>query len=673
VLEQGAAAQYGSDAIAGVINIILKNKDHGGTLDGSVGSYYDTGGLTGGVGLNLGTKLGDRGFLNITAFHRYHDYSVTSGLDKRVVDSNSNLLSTLSPAQKGLYSALPGFPNVNPITGDARTHLTNLQYNAGYDLGDVQLYSFGSYSRKVANSQQNVRLPDRVIASSVLGVAGTLGASDAILFAPNGFIPLIGIKENDIAFTGGAKGQIAGFNFDLSGSWGQDYDDVYTLNAANSQLFVNTHYTPSNFYDGSWRAVEWSLNADFNRDIDLGLAKPLTLAFGAEYRKNIYAITAGDPASYQLGGAQAYPGFTPTDAGDHNRHNVALYADITAHPTEKWLIEPAVRWERYSDFGNTTTFKVTSRYDFSPAFGLRGTVNTGFRAPTLLEEYYSATNLSPTTATVQLPANSAAAKFLGFQNLKPEKSTNYSAGLVLRPVPRLTLTLDAYQITVRNRILATSTLYGSGGAVNYPLVTQAIALNGNSLDPTVTITGVSIYTNAADTRTRGVDVVASYASDFGDLGRVNWTLAGTYNQTKATKIYSASALIPVSSTFSATAQSTLESSTPTLKVITGADWTLGKVEANLRGTYYSATRTYVTPGTGLYLQRVPPAFIIDLDVGYQVRKGLRVSAGANNLFNIKAPWSDPNQTGGSIWRTPITTAPYGINGGYYYGKVSVNF
>jgi iron complex outermembrane receptor protein len=240
---------------------------------------------------------------------------VTSGLDKRVVDSNGNLLSTLSPAQKALYSALPGFPNVNPITGDARTHLTNLQYNAGYDLGDVQLYSFGSYSRKVANSQQNVRLPDRVIASSVLGVAGTLGASDAILFAPNGFIPLIGIKENDFAFTGGAKGQIAGFNFDLSGSWGQDYDDVYTLNAANSQLFVNTHYTPSNFYDGSWRAVEWSLNADFNRDIDLGLAKPLTLAFGAEYRKNIYAITAGDPASYQLGGAQAYPGFTPTDAG----------------------------------------------------------------------------------------------------------------------------------------------------------------------------------------------------------------------------------------------------------------------------------------------------------------------------------------------------------------------
>ncbi|WP_206241427.1 TonB-dependent receptor plug domain-containing protein [Novosphingobium terrae] len=673
VLEQGAAAQYGSDAIGGVINIILKNKSEGGTLDGTGGSYYNTGGLTGAVGLNLGTKLGENGFLNITAFHRYHDYSVTSGLDKRVVDANGTLLSSLSTAQKALYGSLPGYPNVNPITGDARTHLTNLQYNAGYDLGDVQLYSFGSYSRKVANSQQNVRLPDRIIASSTLGVAGTLGSSDALLYSSTGFIPLIGIKEDDFSFTGGAKGQLAGFNFDLSGTWGQDHDDVYTLNSANAQLFINTHTTPSNFHDGSWRAVEWTLNADFNRDIDLGLAKPLTFAFGAEYRKNIYAITAGDPASYQLGGAQAYPGFTPTDAGDHNRHNIALYADITAHPTAKWLIEPAVRWEHYSDFGDTTTWKVTSRYDVSPAFGLRGTVNTGFRAPSLLEEYYSATNLSPTTATVVLPANSAAAKFLGFQNLKPEKSTNYSLGLVLRPAPRLTFTLDVYQIKIRDRILGTSTLYGTGGSVNYPLVTQAIALNGNLLDPTVSVTGVSTYTNAADTRTRGVDVVASYASDFHSLGHVTWTLAGTYNKTRATKIYSASSVIPVSSTFSATAQSTLESSTPTLKVITGADWTLGKLDLNLRGTYYSATRTYVTPGTGLYLQRVPNAYIVDLDLGYQLFKGLRLAIGANNLFNIKPPYSDPNQTGGSIWRTPITTAPYGINGGYYYGKVTVNF
>jgi iron complex outermembrane recepter protein len=673
VLEQGAAAQYGSDAIAGVINIILKDKSEGGTLTGTGGSNYDTGGLTGGVSLNLGTKLGDNGFLNITAFHRYHDYTLTGGLDKRVTDGNGNLLSTLTAAQKAAYVTVPGYPNVNQINGDARSHLTNLQYNSGYDLGDVDLYSFGSYSRRVAYSIQNVRLPDKIVASSTLGVAGTLGSSDAIVFAPNGFTPLESIREDDFSFTSGAKGKIAGFNFDLSGTWGQDHDDVYTLNSANTTLFINTHYTPTNFYDGSWRATEWTLNADFNRDLDLGLAKPVTLAFGTEYRKNVYAIGAGELASYELGGAQAYPGFTPTDEGSHNRHNVALYLDVTAHPTDKWLIEPALRWEHYSDFGDTTNYKVTSRYDFNQAVGLRGTISTGFRAPTLAEEYYSATSVSPTSATVQLPANSAAAKLLGFQNLKPEKSVNYSLGLVLRPAPRLTVTLDAYQVIVRDRILATSTIYGSGGAINYPIVTQAIQANGNSLDSTVSQTGVAIYTNAADTRTRGLDLVTSYLTDLGALGKVTWTLSGTYNKTKATNIFSPSALIPVTSTFNATAQSTLERGTPVVKLINGADWTLGKLDVNLRGTYYSNTVTTVTNGVGYYPQRVPPAYIIDLDIGYQLFKGLRLSAGANNLLNTKPPFANAAQTGGSVLNAAITTSPYGVNGGYYYGKVTVNF
>lgn len=220
VLEQGAAAQYGSDAIAGVINIILKDKSRGGTFVGNAGANYNTGGLTGGSALNLGTRLGADGFLNITASHRYQDYTLIGGLDKRVVDANGNLLSTLSPAQKALYANLPGFPQVNQINGNARSHLTNLQYNAGYDLGAVQLYSFGGYSRKVAYSIQNVRLPDRIIGSATLGVAGTLGAPGSVLFSATGFTPLISIREDDFSFTAGAKGKVAGFNFDLSGTWG---------------------------------------------------------------------------------------------------------------------------------------------------------------------------------------------------------------------------------------------------------------------------------------------------------------------------------------------------------------------------------------------------------------------------------------------------------------------
>lgn len=439
-------------------------------------------------------------------------------------------------------------------------------------------------------------------------------------------------------------------------------------------MFINTHYSPSNFYDGAWRATELTLNADLSRDVDLGLTKPVTVAFGGEYRKNVYAIGAGDLGSYTLGGAQAYPGFAPIDAGSHNRHNVALYADVTAHLTEAWLIEPAVRWEHYSDFGNAATFKVTSRYDLSPAFGVRGTVSTGFRAPTLLEEYYSATNVSPTAATIQLPSNSAGAKSLGFQNLRPEKSTNYSIGLVLRPVPRLTVTIDAYQVSVRNRILATSTLYAAGGGTNYPQVAAAIIANGDVIDPSLTTTGVSLYTNAADTRTRGVDVVASYPTDLGVIGKVNWTLAGTFNQTTATRLYTTSTIIALADTFSPTAKSSLEGFTPKLKLISGAQLTHGKLDANLRGTFYTRTTTTVTPGGGLYYpQSVPPAYIVDLDFAYQASKALRLSAGANNLLNKQPPLVNTAQTGGSILNARITTSPYGINGGYYYGKVAVTF
>ena len=452
VLEDGAAAQYGSDAIAGVINIILKDDAEGVSGYGTAGANYKTGGTTYAGTLHFATKLGDDGFLNATVFHRYHDFTQVGGLDRRVVDVNGNLLTTatnpsLTTAQQALYRNIPGFPYVNRINGDAKSHLTNAQLNGGYDFGEVEAYAFGTYSKRIASAYENLRVPDRIIASSVLGVGGTLGAPGSILFDPdgdnpsNGFNPREGIREDDYAGTAGVKGEIAGFRWDLSTTWGQDKNKVYTLDSANRSLFIDTHFTPTSFYDGSFKATEWTSNLDLSREIDVGMAGPLNLAFGAEHRKNIYEIGSGDPGSIYKEGGQSYPGFRPSDAGRHTRHNDSVYLDVALAPIEGLKADGAVRYEHYSDFGSKVIFKGTARYDFSQAFALRGTVSTGFRAPTLAESFYSATNVSPTSAFVQLPANSAAAKLIGFNNLKPEKSTNFSVGTVVRPMPALTFTM----------------------------------------------------------------------------------------------------------------------------------------------------------------------------------------------------------------------------------------
>lgn len=687
VLEDGAAAQYGSGAIAGVINIILKDDSEGGDGYVTAGRHYEAGGDTIAGTLHLATQIGESGFINVTAFHRFHDFTQIGGLDRRVTGPDGTLLTTattpaLSAAQQALYRNIPGFPFVNRINGDARSSLTNLQYNAAYDFGGIEVYSFGTYSKRIASAFENLRVPDRVIASPVLGVAGTLTTPGELIPFPIGFSPREGIREDDFAFTGGVRGEASGFRYDLSTTYGEDKNLIYTLDSANRSLFIDTHFTPRDFYDGMFRASEFTVNADFSRQFEAGLATPITVAFGGEYRRNTYEIGAGDAASIYKEGAQSYPGFRPSDAGRNSRTNESLYLDVAAKPVEALLLDGAVRYEHYSDFGSTVIFKGTGRYDFSPAFALRGTVSTGFRAPTLAESFYSATNVSPTAAFVQLPANSAAAKIIGFRNLRPEKSTNFSAGVVIQPAPRVTITIDAYQVRIRDRILGTGSLFGSGGATNFPIVTQAIVANGNILDPTVNQTGINIFTNGADTRTRGIDLTASYVSDFGEMGRINWTLSGNYNETVITRLGTGPAALGSIALFDVAARSNLESASPKVKVIGGILYTLDKLSATLRGTLYGATKNFTSPDGGTYYQqRIGPAFIGDVEFSYDLVDEVRLSVGANNVLNKRPPTvalvpGTTNSTlvnGGNVLDAPLNFSPYGINGGYYYARINVNF
>lgn len=683
VLEDGAAAQYGSDAIAGVINIILKDDDAGGDGYATAGENYQTGGRTYAGTLHLGTKIGEDGFFNITAFHRYHDFTQVGGIDRRVTDINGNLLTgttspSLTPLQQRLYANIPNFPYVNRINGDAQSRLTNLQYNTVYDFGDAEVYSFGTYSKRIASAYENLRVPTRVSRT----VDGVTTYFDPEGDNPvNGFSPREKIREDDMAFTGGVRGLVSGFHYDLSTTFGQDKNLIYTVDSANASLYADTGFTPTSFYNGFFNSTEFTANADFTREIEAGMAAPLNLAFGGEYRKNVYEIGSGDPGSIYKEGGQSYPGFRPSDAGVNGRNSQAAYVDVAMMPVAGLKLDIAGRYEHYSDFGSKFIYKGTTRYDFSDAFALRGTFSTGFRAPTLAESFYSATNVSPTSAFVQLPANSAAAKLLGFANLKPEKSTNYSIGTVIRPAERLTITLDAYQVKIRDRILGTGSIYGSGGANNFPIVTEAIRANGNVLDPTVNQTGINIFTNGADTRTRGVDLVVSYVTDFADYGKVNWTLSGNYNETKALNLNAAPTTLGNIPLFDLEAQSYLETASPKTKVIGSIFYALDKFGATLRGTLYGKTTAYLSPdGGSYYKQTIGTAFIGDVELNYDLTRDLKLSVGANNVFNKRPPnvglvpgSTNSTVNDGNVLDAPLTFSPYGINGGYYYARFNITF
>jgi iron complex outermembrane receptor protein len=688
VLTDGAAAQYGSDAIAGVVNIILKGANHGGSISATGGQYYQGDGDTAGWTVNKGFELGDKGFFDVTLEQHYHGFSRQGGADRRVFNQNGTLRAGINPIDVAGLPGAAGSPNVNNIYGDTQSNTYDSFYNAGYDLSDtVHLYSFGSYGHRKGSAFENFRLPSRVT-RTVAGVT-------TVPF-PHGFSPREQIVEDDYAITGGIKGTAAGWNWDLSTTYGRDKDDISTINSANASLFADTGQTPRNFFDGTFTASEWTTNLDVSRDFDVGMASPLNVALGAENRESKFGITQGDPLSIYKEGGQSYPGFQPTDAGNHKRTSYAGYVDFALSPVAGLKVDLAGRYEHYSDFGDTTVGKLTARYDFNPSFAIRGTISNGFRAPTLQEEFYSATNVAPTFAVVQLPANSAAAQLAGFSKLKPEKSTNYSVGFVAHPTDGMQVTLDAYHIEIRDRIVATGTLLGlNNGVVVSPGVLAAIAAHGNVLDPQVTYVGISVFTNGANTTTDGVELTGNYASDFGDMGHVDWTVGVNYNKTtldKQNPLPAAVANPAIGQTvlLGPNAVDTLTTAPPRYKVILGALWTKDKWSANLRETIYGETsERYSLDGTGNFTPGVDGATakigvtaITDLEVDYAINDDLKLAVGANNLFDQRPPSIPlvPNGAGGvrpadgnNVYGEPLQFSPWGINGGYYYGRITYTF
>ncbi len=685
VLTDGAAAQYGSDAIAGVINIILKRNPSGGHLTGTYGGYLDGGGITGDVRGEAGFRPLAGSYFDVTGESHHHGASNRSAIDERVVN----------PANLATYpnSNMPnaaGYPYLGAEEGDGNYDLKTFAVNTGVPVGPAaQFYAFGTYGVKSAQSYQKYRLPNKVsYTDPATGIATYPFAF--------GFVPLEASGETDYSGTAGLKGVLAKWLWDLSSTYGRDLFDAYTLNSANAGVYAATgHPTPLNYYDGYLQSTQWTSNLDVNRNLEVGLAGPLNVAYGFEYRRDSYGIGAGVPLSYLDGGAQAYPGFTPTDAGIHYRHVGSVYVDLAAEPVRALTIDVAGRYEHYSDFGSATVGKLTARYDFTPHFALRGTVSSGFRAPTLAEEYYSSTNVTPTSAFVQLPPNSAGGRLVGLgSGLRPEHSVNLSAGVVWRPLPSVIGTLDVYQINITDRIVDTGNLYGTLNGVaqaSAPAINAAIAANGNQLDPSVLATGttgINIFANGPDTSTQGADLVFDFPQDFA-LGHIDWSVGATYNHTVITKVPSGPAELGGQALFDATAISDLSQANPLYVINLGGVWVREKLTVHLEEQIYGPSSEWESDGgdnpqnVPLYFQTtVGAAPITNLDVAYRFTAHVTLSAGAENLLDrypdkynstLLAHY-DTFRYGDTlgVFQYPMFS-PFGINGGFYYLRGTVRF
>jgi iron complex outermembrane receptor protein len=668
VLRDGASAQYGSDALAGVINVILKTAG-GGSATGLYGDYIDGGGMTWQGAGNVGLPVG-RGLLNLSIDLR----------DQGAVDRGV-------PYTGVFFPLINGQPDPREATVDRHINHPGAPAIQLYSVGDdfeypirenASLYAFGTVSSRASSAWLTPRLP---------GAAG----NQIIQVYPLGYSPKLRLLDHDFQQNIGIKGSgLLGFDYDLSTSYSQD-NVAYNEDSLNASLGPAS---PTRFYLGNLNTDETTTNVDLSRNIRTGwFASPLFLALGAEYRWDQLAIVEGQPESYIDGGfvepagqlnagvinqagAQGVSGFGPLSAGVFNRNNVSLYLNGEQSVLDNWDLSIAGRYEHYSDFGDAETYKVSTRYEPVHGFALRGTIASGFKAPSLQQEHYaSASTIGvklPGAATTSLfpvellPPTTAAAKALGATPLRPETSTNYSAGFVAQPVTGLSVTVDAYDVDISNRILQSAAL---GPAV---AVSQALASVG--LNPQQ---AVFFYTNGASTRTYGLDLVAEYRRGFGSAGSVHWTFSADFNHTTFLSIEQPPANLVAAGLvlIDRSRIGDLTLGNPREKFVFSTDWTYGRFDTTLRLNGYGSVVQVasVAAGGAPADDTVSAAVTVDLDISARITDRIRLSAGGSNLLDKYPNVVKPVNRGVTGFTYSNQYAPYGIAGGFYYTKLAYRF
>ncbi|WP_404482468.1 TonB-dependent receptor plug domain-containing protein [Novosphingobium sp. BL-52-GroH] len=683
VLRDGAAAQYGSDAISGVINIILDDTATGGDLSLTGGQLYSKGGQLAQVAGSYGTRLGDDGgFVRFAVEAKYHDRAKSSG----------EAIPYLYPLVDGQPDPREAGANHVIAGGYGRSNrdkIVNTSYNAELPIGDeTTLYSFSTLSYRDIKDARGASV---AAATGYGGLANTQGASVLPQIYPGGFQAYRRIKEWDYQAALGIRTQLGGWDLDLSSTYGKDNVELGAENTLNPSLGPTS---PTSFFMGRQKQDLWVNNLDVSREVEVGLAKPLNLAFGVEHRWERFRNEAGEPDSYRDGGyvipddgtpfgdlyagrspspgLVSFTGTSPADATSLSRNNLAAYVDLSTDVTTGWFVGVAGRYEHYSDSaGDTFSAKATTRLELAPGLAIRGGVNTGFRAPSLAQTGFSTTQNTVTvigeervlTTSKFLPVNSAAALALGAKPLKPEKSLNFTGGITYESGP-LRLTVDAYQIRIDDRIVKTEFL---GTASNGGSAIAAI-LQANGVDD---VDSAQFFTNAIDTRTRGIDAVAEYTLDTASVGTFRLSAAYSYNKTKILSVIdNPSELSSLNVTlFGRQARRDLVAATPRTKVVLTSNWSSGPVKALVRATRYGK---YVESSNVAASDRTYGAkWIADAEIGYQLTESLDLAVGANNLFDTY-----PDKNGAIAFDGSGaygSFAPFGLSGGFYYARVGLKF
>ncbi|MGN7866442.1 TonB-dependent receptor plug domain-containing protein [Chryseobacterium sp. 22458] len=670
VLRDGAAAQYGSDAIAGVINIILK-KNAGASASLTYGLSGRNDGDTYQAGVNYGTSLGKNdGFINLSLQLSHREKTTrTQNHDLDIFGNNfAYEFAGDAEAVKAARAADDAKIKERGLTrddfnfqiGDAQIRQGQLFFNSEYPLNEhFKFYSFGGFSIKEGKGYGFRRLPSE-------------GFNIVKEIYPNGFQAVLNSQIYDISYAAGAKYNVNDWLIDLSNTFGSNTFNYNVNNTNNASLGIKS---PTRFYAGAHSFLQNTVNLDVSKNI-----KNVNIAFGGEFRFEQYQIKAGDEASYTqydengniatkdskvigAGGSQSFIGFSPDNALKKDRHSTAVYAEVSYDLDKKLNIDAAARFENYSDFGNTLNGKLAVRYEFIKNYAVRAAVGTGFRAPSLQQQYFNNSYADISTSGSGIVRkgifnnDSQAAQVLGFDKLKQETSINGSAGFTLQPAKGLFITVDGYIIKVKDRIVITSNITDSR------LADPQVVGEGNSVE------SGRFFANAIDTETKGVDIVVSYDWKLAG-GSLNINLAGNYTETKITDFHFPENLgTPQNEFFGPDQINIIETLSPKTKASLGLTYGVGKFSFLVRNTYFGKVIRDGFPFGEV--QEFSPKVVTDISVGYDITKNINFTVGANNIFDVFPDLQIyKNSYYGVFKYAPVQM---GTLGNYFFGRLNFNF
>lgn len=675
VLRDGAAAQYGSDAIAGVINFRLRENRSGGSMFVNTGERktdyaFNTGAAPAGLVLDVpktrsrtdgatvtaggwkGFGLGEDGYLTVAAEFKKQQHTERSGYDLRQQYPLVN--KAFDPRELTIkrYDTWYGEPELKQAT---------LFANAGIHLASGRkVYASASYQRRESESAGFFRRP--------------LQDENILAIYPDGYLPIIAPTVDDFSLAGGTSWSDAGWDYDASIGYGKNKMSFEVKNSLNRSIGPTSK---TQFDAGGFSYDQLALNLSAVRPVALAaLSAPLNVALGAELRKENYALWAGEPDSYRYGGArlangtpapagaQVFPGYTPANAIDSGRHSVGAYIDLESKLTAQWLTSLAVRGERYSDFGNNLTGKLATRYDFSPMVALRGSVQNGLRAPSPQQQFYTSTSMTFIDGAAfniaTFRPSDPVAIALGAKPLDAERSRNYSLGAVVR-LGSVSVTVDAYRIDITNRIVLSENLTQTN-------VRQFLESKGYA-----GVGGGRFFINGADTTTQGVDIVANAPLKIANAGRFDFTLAGNYNKTEVTRVPATvqiAALNPAPTLFGRANVLGLERGQPKTKVSATVAWKGDQWGSSLNVTRYGEVLAAGSTAATDFV--MTPKVIVNLEGRYAISNAINLAVGADNLFDVypDALPASLNSTGAAPYSN---RSPFGRAGRFLYARMGYKF